>query len=447
MGKLALTTKGKRDDYACDGKPLGHGGYAEVFAATHKPSGQRVALKRLRKGIAIDEGRRRMKREIAAMCALAGEPNVMPVLDADLCHGWYVMPLAVSDANAWPWRSRLGDHELVAMLTAVCKALGVAHSAGYIHRDITPRNVLYLEDDDGDRWVLADWGLVRVPVGGSTTITSTGAVVGTEGFIAPEVLRGSKASEASDVFSLGRIAAWAISGEVPLAGQDLVPSGPFRRLIRAATRPASSERSSLEEFRSTLGAISFSPPPQPTERARELREGARGGDAEATAELLALAEENPEDPELYLDFLAPLRRKEIAAYVQSEPEAAERIAAMMSKHLREDFHGNFDHMNIPLRFVWDIAALAAEYGEYGLLEDVSVTLFEAEAYCARYEQRRRTRSWLEGLRGQGAAAVARSLAAAPAGAEWHLEEEWTPSRQSDPQIRGAFHAAATAAAH
>ena len=91
-------------------------------------------------------------------------------------------------------------------------------------------------------------------------------------------------------------------------------------------------------------------------------------------------------------------------------------------------------------------ALAAEHSEFGLLEDVAAVLFEAEASCVRYEQRRRTRSWLEGLRGQAAAAVARSLAAVPAGAEWHLEEDWSPSRQSDPQIRGAFHAAATAAA-
>ena len=318
----------------------------------------------------------------------AGEPNVMPVLDADPHHSWYVMPLAVTDANAW--QSRLGDRELAAMLAAVCEALVVAHAAGYIHRDITPHNVLYLEDEDGDRWVLADWGLVRIPSGSSTTITSTGAVIGTDGFIAPEVLRGGEASEASDVFSLGRIAAWAISGEVSLAGQDVVPSGPFRRLIRAATRSAPGERSSLAEFRSTLTAISFSPPPQPTERACELREGARGGDGEAAAELLALADENPEDAELYLDFLAPLRRGEIADYVPSEPEAAGRIAAAMSRHVCEDFHG---------------------------------------------------------LRGQTAAAVARSLVAAPAGAEWHLEEDWTPSRQSDPQIRGAFHTAATATSH
>lgn len=57
------------------------------------------------------------------------------------------MPLAVADADAW--RSRLSDGDLVVMLVQVCEALGVAHAAGYILRDITSHNVLYLEDEDG----------------------------------------------------------------------------------------------------------------------------------------------------------------------------------------------------------------------------------------------------------------------------------------------------------
>ncbi len=442
--KFVLTAEGRRQDYACDPHPLGRGGYAEVFAATHKPSGARVALKRLRKGIAYEQWRRRMKREIAAMRALAAEPNVMPVLDVDPEYRWYVMPLAVSDAHAW--QRQLGDRNLAVLLDAVCKALTVAHAASYIHRDITPHNILYLEDPDGGRWVLADWGLVRVPPGDSSAITSTGAVIGTEGFIAPEVLRGGEASEVSDVFSLGRVAAWAITGRVPLAGEDVVPSGPYRRLIRAATRPAPAERCSLAGFRSMLTEISFTPPPQPTEQARSLLKAAHRGEDGAAAALLELAEENEEDSELYLDFVASLRRKQMSGYVGAEPEVAGRIAAAMSLHVREDFHGNFDDMNVPLRFIWDIAALADEDGDFGLLEDAAIALFEAEAYCARYEQRHRTRHWLEGLRGQAAAAVARALAAVPAGAEWYLEEDWSPSRSSDPQIRGAFHAAAKAAA-
>jgi hypothetical protein len=114
----------------------------------------------------------------------------------------------------------------------------------------------------------------------------------------------------------------------------------------------------------------------------------------------------------------------------------------MSRHLREDFDGDFNYMNVPLRFIWNIAALAGEQGDFGLLEDAATVLFEADVHCARYDQRRRSRAWLEGLRGQAAAAAARALSAVPAAAEWYLEEDWNPSRQSDPQIRGAFHAAA-----
>lgn len=443
MPEFAFPFDGDRKNYACDARPIGSGGYAVVFPATYKPSGTRIAFKRVRKGVNRDEARRRMKREVTAMHRLADEPNVMPVLDASSRFAWYVMPIA--EADAYASRGQLQDEQLVAMLNEVCTGVAAAHAAGYVHRDITPHNILYLDNEGGARWVLADWGLVRALDGTESTLTSTGAVVGTEGFIAPEVLRGSaEASALSDVYSLGRVVAWATTGEVPLAGQDLLPSGPFRQVVRAATRSAPRERCTLDEFRSKLAEIRFSPPPQPTEQARRLRDAARVGEARAATELMELADENADDSELFLDVAATLDRAEMAEFISAEPEAAGRIAAAMSRHLREDFHGNFDHMNVPLRFVWDIVAVAAASGDFGLLEDASIALFEAEAYCARYEQRRRTRAWLERLYGPAAAAVARALAAVPAGAAWYLEEEWSPSRSSDPEIRGALHAAVTA---
>lgn len=443
MPEFALPFEGDRKNYACDAQPIGFGGYAVVYPATYKPTGARVAFKRVRKGVNREEARRRMKREVTAMYHLADEPNVMPVLDASTRFAWYVMPIAKADAYAS--RGQLQDEQLVAMLDEVCTGVAAAHAAGYVHRDITPHNILYLDDEGGTRWVLADWGLVRALDGGSSTLTTTGAVVGTEGFIAPEVLRGSaEASASSDVYSLGRVVAWAVTGEVPLAGQDLLPSGPFRQVVRAATRSAPSERCTLDEFLSKLATIRCSSPPQPTEQARRLRDAARQGEARAAAELMELADENADDSELFLDVVATLGRSEIGDFISADPEAAGRIAAAMSRHLREDFHGNFDHMNVPLRFVWDIAAVAAAGGDFGLLEDASIALFEAEASCVRYGQRHRTRAWLESLHGQAAAAVARALTAVPAGAAWYLEEEWSPSRSSDPEIRGALHAVAAA---
>lgn len=440
MGELSLTSEGQRGDYACEQRPLGSGGYADVFSATHKPSGARVALKRLRASVG-DESERRMKREIEAMRALAGEPNVMPILDADPASRWYVMPRASGDAFAL--HGHLREANLVALLVDVCDALTAAHGADYVHRDITPANVLYLDDGDGARWVLADWGLVRAPDGSSASrLTVTSAVVGTQGFIAPEVLRSSgEASAASDVYGLGRVAAWACSGEVPLAGQELLPPGPFRQAIRGATRPQSAARSTLAEFRAAVQAVRFGPPAQPTDTARALLDAALAGDVAAASKLMNLAEENPSDAELYLDFLARLGRGSIMPFVATEPEAAGRIAEAMASHLGDDFGGDFNYLNVPLQFIFDIAAIAAERGELGLLEDAAITLFEVDRSCVRYEQRRRSRSWLEALRGQPAATVARSLRAVPSVVEWYLEEDWRPARTTDPEIRSALVAA------
>jgi serine/threonine protein kinase len=72
-----------RSDYACDARRLGHGGYAEVFAATHKPTGRRVAFKRLHPSQkwSRKDSVPRMRREIEVMREMATHPHVMPVLD------------------------------------------------------------------------------------------------------------------------------------------------------------------------------------------------------------------------------------------------------------------------------------------------------------------------------------------------------------------------------
>lgn len=432
---MALERHGVRKDYACDKKPRGSGGYADVFAARHKPSGLRVALKRLKTTVDESAGPR-MKREIRVMEELAGEPHVMPVLDADPAGTWYVMPLAEGDAFAL--RADLDDQALVGLLDNAIRALVAAHNANYVHRDVTPNNLLRLEPG---RWVVADWGLTRGRPGHTTTIlTSTDSVVGTDGFIAPEILRGDTGPDApADVYSLGRVAAWAVTGQVPLAGQDLVPEGPFRRLVRDATRENPSRRISLEDFAARLAALRFEPAPLPSGDAASLVEAGRDGSRTAWAELVELGQDNLDDAELFLDFIVQIPRAPISDLVADDPTAAGRMAEEMVHHLRDNFGDrNFDRYNKPLAFIWRIAEAAQTIGNMGLLEDASLALFEGEAYSCRFDQRHITRRWFDKLRGQAAMTVARALEDSPEAVDWYTNEGWRPSRNASPAIRAAL---------
>jgi serine/threonine protein kinase len=130
-----MTARGQDSDYERDARPIDRGGQAEVFGARHRPTGLRVAFKRLRRRSPLAVAR--MRREIEAAQALGGSPHVMPVLDHSPGHDWFVMPLA--DESAATARAALSETtELRALVTAMCEGLRHAHAIGWIHRDLKP---------------------------------------------------------------------------------------------------------------------------------------------------------------------------------------------------------------------------------------------------------------------------------------------------------------------
>lgn len=433
---------GDRTAYRLEPRPLGTGGYAEVFKATHKETGDVVAFKRL-KDVARD-AQPRMRREIEVLGLLDPHLPVMPVFDADPDHTWYVMPLAAGDLVAL--RDELATPVAIAgVLECVCEALRAAHELGYIHRDITPHNILAIDAPAGRRWVLADWGLVRGPQGRTTNRwTKPGQMLGTEGFIAPELLRDAheEASPSVDVFSLGRVLAWATTGEWPLAGETLVPSGPFRQLVRAATHKDIDRRVSIEEFSAQLRDAAYTAPVTVQERALALSGLAIGeSDTAAARELFELASEHRDDAALYFDHIARLRGPAISALLDDETLAEDVVTAMHDHMVATDDRWggrNFDAANRPLGWFHAIAVEAERRGLDGVLEDASRALFEAEVAWRRFSQRRITRRWLVGLNGGAAEAAARALRAHPDAVEWYREEGWSPGRGVHAAIRDAL---------
>lgn len=232
---------GFRKDYALDPTPLGHGGQAEVFRARHKSTNDIVAFKRI---LGNDtDGLGRFKREIDILRRF-DHPNIMPILDVAADYTWFTMPLAEGDLLTL--RSRLiEDRFLLRMLIDVATALEAAHSHDILHRDITPKNVLGLNRHGQKRWVLSDFGIARRRQGETTfRRTGTGQFMGTDGFAAPEAWTDAhRMTCQADIYSLGRLIAWAVTEQWPVPNLPLAPAdGPWAAIIVKSTAFAPRDR-------------------------------------------------------------------------------------------------------------------------------------------------------------------------------------------------------------
>jgi serine/threonine protein kinase len=229
-------------NYALEPKPMGIGGQAEVFRARDKRTNQLVAFKRLLPNLRMDQDAiARMRREIDVQSVIK-HPNIMPILDYSEHYYWYTMPLAEKSLMDMP--TPIEYLQILQIIEEIASGLEFAHQLGNIHRDITPRNILELKSaDDKTRWVISDWGLVRRIGLTSVVRTSPGYQYGTEGFAAPESgLDAHMVDARADVYSLGRVVAWCVSGNWPLQNIPLCPEGPLQDLILKTTKLYPHER-------------------------------------------------------------------------------------------------------------------------------------------------------------------------------------------------------------
>ena len=170
-------------------RELGRGGMATVFLA-HDRDGAEVALKLLNPDLSSTIGADRFRREIRVATQLQ-HPNILSVLDSGvtaIAPGvdflWFTMPF-VRGTNVWERFEQTGafaPDEVVRIGRAVADALAFAHDKGVVHRDIKPDNILL----EGDRVLVADFGVARAVSEAHEKLTATGMVVGTPTYMSPE---------------------------------------------------------------------------------------------------------------------------------------------------------------------------------------------------------------------------------------------------------------------
>jgi eukaryotic-like serine/threonine-protein kinase len=222
---------------------VGRGAMGDIYLATDDLLGREVAVKVLGDRYAADTGiRQRFKREALAAARISGEPAAITIFDVG---DWEDRPFIVMEylsggsleerirregaqppARALPW------------LEQAAAALDAAHRHGIVHRDVKPANLLL---NDRSEVRVADFGIASAA--GMDSMTATGTVLGTTGYLAPEQAMGERATPASDLYALAVVAYELLSGERPFESDS--PTAEAAAHVNAPVPSIAARRESL----------------------------------------------------------------------------------------------------------------------------------------------------------------------------------------------------------
>jgi serine/threonine protein kinase len=262
---------------------------AEVYKAYHPGLERYVAIKILHSFLANEKDfLTRFQRE-AKIVATFRHPNIVQVYDFDFDKetNSYYMVMEFVDGPTLKTRLQetsqsdqaLSLEEAIHITIAVANALHYAHQQGMVHRDIKPANIIFTHDGQA---ILSDFGIARMI--NTSTLTATGAMVGTPAYMAPEQGMGKVGDERSDIYSLGAVLYQLITGTLPFDADtplgtvlkhinspltpptDLVPGLPPQIetvITRALAKDPADRYQTVKEFASDLEKAMAGEPVEP----------------------------------------------------------------------------------------------------------------------------------------------------------------------------------------
>lgn len=290
---------------------IGVGGMGEVYRAYDTLRERMVAIKLLRPEMAADHSFQERFRRESRVAARLQEPHVIPVHNFGEIDGVLYIDMRLVEGESVKDALRavgaLPPARAVSIVEQVAAALDDAHANGLIHRDIKPENVLLTSTDFA---YLVDFGIAHG--GGEATVTSTGLVVGSSAYMAPERFNGDRGGPASDIYSLACLLYETLTGRAPYEAGDV---------------------------RQVWSAHMFAPPPRPSIMRRGISRAfddviARGmakqpQDRYATAGELARAAAAALDGPVLAEPVAPVTppsTRQYSAVYQTPPPIARPVA-------------------------------------------------------------------------------------------------------------------------
>jgi len=222
---------------------IGEGGFGQVWHAVRDPGDEVVALKILHLELVRSiDALTRFQRELDAIERLH-HPNVVRAIG----HGALDdgRPYLVLEYVEGPSlreviheRGAIPPGEMLTILEPLCDALGVAHAAGLVHRDVKASNVILAHRDGALRPVLLDFGLVKLLDQEGPGLTSSRSMLGTPAAMSPEQMRGQPVDARTDVYALGLLAFHMLTGQPAFGGAPGVVQS-YMQIHGARPRPSS----------------------------------------------------------------------------------------------------------------------------------------------------------------------------------------------------------------